>query len=176
MKWNGEQPGWPDFTWEPARLRQAEQVFLLGSGIFTGTVKHLGASGVEQFTIEAMSWEALTTSEIEGEILDRVSVQSSIRKQFGLATEKRNVKPPEQGIAEMMIDVYRSFAMPLSAETLFRWHGMLMKGRTDLSSVGRYRTDDEPMQVVSGGLHAPKVHFEAPPSARVPGEMAKFVK
>jgi len=42
--------------------------------------------------------------------------------------------------------------------------------------MGRYRTDEEPMQVVSGSLHAPRVHFEAPPSARVPEEMARFVQ
>jgi hypothetical protein len=34
-----------------------------------------------------VSSEALTASEIEGEILDRASVQSSIRRQLGLATD-----------------------------------------------------------------------------------------
>jgi Fic family protein len=32
------------------------------------------------------------------------------------------------------------------------------------------------MEIVSGGSHAPKVHFEAPPSSRVKKEMARFVK
>ena len=50
--------------------------------------------------IEAMSTEALTTSEIEGEILDRASVQSSIRKQLGLAGDNRRPRPAEHGIAE----------------------------------------------------------------------------
>src|SRR5450755_308172 len=31
------------------------------------------------------------------------------------------------------------------------------------------------MEVVSGPVHAPRVHFEAPPSSRIPGEMARFV-
>src|SRR5664280_196117 len=39
-----------------------------------------------------------------------------------------------------------------------------------------YRTSDEPMQVVSGAAGAPKIHFEAPPSARIPGEMAGFIE
>jgi len=59
-----------------------------------------------------MSTEALTTSEIEGEILDRVSVQSSIRRQLGLGTDNQRVASAEQGIAEMMVDVYLSFAEP----------------------------------------------------------------
>ncbi len=49
-----------------------------------------------------------------------------------------------------------------------------MQGRADLRTVGAYRAHADPMQVVSGPLHAPKVHFEAPPSATVPAEMAAF--
>jgi Fic family protein len=41
--------------------------------------------------------------------------------------------------------------------------------------VGRYRTGAEPMQVVSGSVHEPRVHFEAPPSSRVPSEMKRFI-
>jgi len=63
---------------------------------------------VQQLAVEALSTEAVTTSEIEGEILDRASVQSSIRKQLGLSVEERRVRPAEQGIAEMMVDLYRS--------------------------------------------------------------------
>src|SRR5207247_2611144 len=108
--------------------------------------------------------------------LERASVQSSIRKQLGLDSDNRRVKPAEQGIAEMMVGLYRSFAEPLSDKMLFTWHRTLVKGRSDLKDVGRYRTDDEPMQVVSGALHGPRVHFEAPPSSRVRREMTRFVK
>jgi hypothetical protein len=61
----------------------------VGSGTFAGTVKHLSAEDREQLTIEAMSTEALTTSEMEGEILDRASVQSSIRRELGLSADRR---------------------------------------------------------------------------------------
>jgi len=176
MTWNWQQSDWPNFTWDAARLRKAEEQFLLGSGMFAGTIKHLGDKDREQLTIESISTEALTTSEIEGEILDRASVQSSIRRQLGLATDYRRVKPAEQGIAEMMVSLYRSFAGPLSDDMLFEWHKMLTNGRRDLKDIGRYRTDNEPMQVVSGSLHAPKVHFEAPPSEKLPKEMALFLK
>ena len=52
---------------------------------------------------------------------------------------------------------------------------MLMSGRQDLTDVGRYRTSAEPMQFVSGPVGSAKIHFEAPPSAKVPSEMAQFV-
>src|SRR6201987_3698888 len=175
MTWNWQQPDWPHFTWNRDRLTAAEKEFLLGSGVFLGTIKHLGDDDRNQLTVEAMSTEALTTSEIEGEILDRASVQSSIQRQLGLTADKRKVGAAEQGISEMMIDLYKSFSTPLTDDTLFAWHGMLVGGRRDLKDIGRYRTGDEPMQVISGPAGAPKIHFEAPPSSRVPKEMTKFI-
>ncbi len=175
MRWNWQQPDWPKFAWDQSRLIQAEQRFLLAAGTLVGSVKHLDGYDREQITIEAISTEAVTTSEIEGEILDRASVQSSIRRQFGLQTDNRRIKPAEQGIAEMMVDLYRSFAEPLSSEMLFSWHRMLVSGRRDLKDVGRYRTSGDPMQVVSGALHEPKIHFEALPSSRMKAEMQRFI-
>jgi Fic family protein len=172
----GRRPKRPNFTWDEVRLRKAEEQFLVGSGVLAGIIRHLGDEGHEQLTIEAMSAEALTTSEIEGELLDRASVQSSIRRQFGLATDRRRVKAAEHGIAEMMVSVYRSFAEPLSEEMLFDWHWMVTNGRRDLKDIGRYRRDAEATQVVSGPLHAPRVHFEAPPSTKVHGELAAYLR
>jgi Fic family protein len=175
MPWNWQKPGWPHFSWDKTRLAKAEEQFLLETGVILGTAKHLGPKDREQLTVEAMSTEALTTSEIEGEILDRASVQSSIRKQLGLATDKRRSRPAEEGIAEVMVDLHRKFSEPLSDEMLFKWHRMVVRGRRDLREVGRYRTDEQPMQVVSGAIHAPGVHFEAPPSSAMPREMRGFV-
>jgi len=175
MRWNWQRPEWPKFAWRPERLIAAEQAFIAGGGVFVGSVKHLGPEDRDELRVEAMSAEALTTSEIEGEILDRASVQSSIRRQLGLATDKRKARPSEQGVAEMMVDLHRGFDAPLSAEMLFGWHRMVTNGRRDLKDVGRYRRHEDPMQVVSGPIHAPVVHFEAPPSAAVSVEMARFV-
>ena len=109
MTWNWQNPDWPNFKWDRSRMSAAEEQFLLGAGVVIGTVKHLGEDEHNQLFVEVMSGEALTTSEIEGEILNRASVQSSIQRQLGLAADKRRVTPAEQGIAEMMVDLYRSF-------------------------------------------------------------------
>jgi Fic family protein len=176
MLWNWQRPEWPNFSWNRARFASAEEKFLVGGGVFLGTVRHLDAEDKDELTIESISTEALTTSEIEGEILDRASVQSSIRRQFGLGTDHRRVNPAEQGIAEMMVDLHRSFAEPLSDEMLFAWHRMLIHDRRGLKDVGRYRRHEDPMQVVSGPIHAPIVHFEAPRSIDVPKEMECFIR
>ena len=170
MKWNWQQPDWPNFHWDRLRISAAEEQFLLGAGVAIGTVKHLGEDEQNQLLVEIMSGEAVTTSAIEGEVLNRASVQSSILRQLGLASpDKRRVMPAEQGIAEMMVDLYRSFSQPLSSEMLFNWHRMVTSGRKDLADIGRYRTSREPMQVISGPIGVPTVHFEAPPSKTSPG-------
>src|SRR2546428_14064296 len=143
--WNWQLPDWPNFTWDKTRLAQAERQFLIGAGTLVGAVKHLDVEEHDQIIVEAISSEALTTSEIEGEILDRASVQSSIRKQLGLATDNRRVGPAERGIAEMMVDLYRSFAAPLSDDMLFAWRRMRLTGRHDLDGGRRYLRGNSPL-------------------------------
>lgn len=117
----------------------------------------------------------MKTSAIEGEILDRQSVQSSLRRQLGLSPDIYPTKPKEQGVAEMMVDVYSTYAEPLTHETLFRWHSMLLSYDRRLESVGAYRQHEDAMQIVSGRVDRPTVHFEAPPSKQVPDEMDAYV-
>lgn len=175
MRWNWQQSDWPDFKWNASRLVKAEERFLLGGGQFLGTVKHLTSDDRDRIIVEVISGEAVTTSEIEGEILNRDSVQSSIRRCLGLANDHRRVSPAEQGISEMMVDLYRGHAKALDDRTLCSWHTMVMKGRADLRDIGHYRTHAEPMQVVSGPIYEPVIHFEAPPSRQVAREMRRFI-
>lgn len=173
MKWNWQLHDWPQFRFQSERLAEREAVYLRRSGVVLGTVRHLDEDDRTHLVVELMSTEALKTAEIEGEVLDRPSVQSSLRRQFGLQTDARRVPPSEQGVAEMLTSLYQDFAAPLTAEPLFAWHRMLMQGRPNLT-VGAWRSGGDPMQIVSGPIHAPKVHFQAPPAARVPDEMDAF--
>lgn len=176
MTWNWQKSDWGNFKWDRARLSAAEEQFLLGSGVALGSVRHLDQNEHNQLLLEVMSAEAVTTSAIEGETLNRASVQSSILRQMGLpSSDQRSVRPAEKGIAGMMVDLYRTYSKPLTNDVLFGWHGMVSSGRSDLGDVGRYRTSREPMQIVSGPIGAPAVHFEAPPSKQVPAEMKRFI-
>lgn len=172
--WNWQQNNWPEFRFDAARLARLEGDFLHQSGIFSGSFLHIADEGRDLLALELLSEEALKTSEIEGEILNRDSVQSSIRRQFGLATDHRKIPPAEQGVAQLMVELHREFDAPMNEVRLLHWHGLLMNGRRDLASIGSYRTGSEPMQVVSGPLHNPKVHFEAPASSEVADEMRRF--
>ena len=145
------------------------------AGVVLGTFRHIEDDQKTDLTVDLISTEAVKTSEIEGEILNRVSVQSSIKRNFGLNTANRRATSAEKGIADMMVDLYRRFDAPLSHEVLFRWHGMLASGRRDLTDIGHYRTHAEPMQIISGADYAARIHFEAPPSAEVSKEMERFI-
>src|SRR3990167_297510 len=122
MKWSWQHTDWPDFHYQPGQLAEREAAFLRQSGVVVGTVKHLPDDDRLSMVIELVGTEALKTSEIEGELLDRDSVQSSLRRQFGLQTDVRRVTLAEQGIALMLTDLYRRFADPLDERTLFQWH------------------------------------------------------
>jgi Fic family protein len=178
MTWNWQQKDWPGFSYSKAALDELEAKFLRRSGIIAGAYKHVGDEDKHSLVVDLLSDEALKTSQIEGEFLNRDSVRSSIRRHFGLDRDNKKIPLAERGIADMMIDLHRDFAAPLTHEILFAWHRMVTSGRDDLTDVGRYRTnkDDDPMQVVSGPVHRRKVHFEAPPSGALPKEMDRFIK
>jgi Fic family protein len=175
MQWNWQSADWPNFRYEAASLVPLEQKFLQSAGEIIGAVRHFDEDDSSQLRIELLSDEAIKTSEIEGEFLDRVSVQSSLRRQFGLNSDDRQVRPQERGIAEMMADVYRSWHGPLHHEKLFHWHSMLMAGNRYIETVGAYRKHEDAMQIVSGRLDKPTIHFEAPPSRQVTLEMGTFI-
>ena len=175
MRWNWQLPDWPKFRFDADRLRAAEEAFLKGSGVVIGAFHHLEDDARDELTIELISQEIIDSSAIEGEILDRASVQSSLARHLGFAADQRRASAAEAGAAELMADLYRNHAAPLDDQMLFAWHAMLMNGRRDIADVGRYRMHEDPMQIVSGAIHAPRVHFEAPPSAAVPSEMRRFV-
>ncbi|WP_340643978.1 Fic family protein [Phenylobacterium sp.] len=175
MHWNWQQDDWPSFSWDALRLQKAETTYLEGAGIAIGVSKHLGEDDRIALNVELMSHEAMDTSAIEGEVLDRDSVQSSIRRHLGLASDQRRAKPAEAGIAEMMVDLYQRVGEPLRESTLHQWHRLVANGRTDLADIGKFRTGGDPMQIVSGPLHRPRVHFEAPPAAQVRREMDRLL-
>lgn len=175
-KWNWQQEDWPDFSYDRKRLEPLENEYTKESGISLGVMRHLSKEDQDELKIEIICNEALKTSEIEGEFLDRNSLQSSICKEFGVGEKylHGNIKPEEAGIAMMMKDLYTSFNSPLTNETLCVWHDKLLNGRSDLER-GKYRTSNDDMRVVSGRIDKPKIHFIAPPASKIPIEMDQFV-
>lgn len=174
--YNWQQQDWPNFKYDAVKADDWLFAWAEKTGHFTGMLKALPAATQMEAVIDVMTAEAIKTSEIEGEFLSRKDVMSSIKKNLGLLTDKINIKDKKaKGISELMVDVRKSFNEPLTKEKLFTWHTMLLSNDPTME-VGRWRTHKEPMQVVSGAMGKQKIHFEAPPSAKVPKEMGQFIK
>ncbi|NOQ36006.1 MAG: DUF4172 domain-containing protein [Methylococcaceae bacterium] len=173
--WNWQRKEWPNFSYDENALKELEYDFSKNTGMIIGAFKHINNDEKNHLIVDIMSGEALKTSEIEGAYLNRNSIQTSIRKNLGLETDKRKVSPEEYGIAEMMVELFKNYNQPLSEQVLFDWHKMLTNGRRDLDDIGRYRTHEDDMQIVSGRLDKPKIYFQAPPSHTMQQEMSTFL-
>lgn len=176
MSWNWQLAGWPNFRFNPECIAQQEKKFLLAVGSSSAFLKKIDEQDHQQFIIEILSSEGELSSRIEGEILDRGSLQSSIKKHFGLSAPTRPKHLKEAGMAKLLCDVYESYEKPLTHEMLGEWHAKLFQSASLGFEVGRYRNHEEPMQIVSHRLDAPQVFFEAPPSKMVYFEMEQYIK
>lgn len=176
MPWNWELPEWPKFKTDAKLTSAKEKQFLVAQGKSFAYFKNMNKADRDQFIIEVLSVEALQSSKIEGEILDRESLQSSIKRHFGLNPAEKREKAKEADMATLLFDVYESFDDPLSQNTLFAWHRKLFDKDSKIEDIGKFRTHHEPMQIVSGRYGNTKVFFEAPPSAKVQSEMNAFIE
>ncbi len=174
QKWNWQQPDWPHFKYSTSKLDVLERKFLLELGKYSGSLKHVRVEDKEYFEIEILSESAIKTSEIEGEYLNRDSIQSSIARTFGFNVDNRTIAPAERGIANLLTHVYMSYDKSLTEKGLFEWHNMLMLGRGDIKTIGAYRADS--MQIVSGKIYDPHIHYEAVPPQRLREDMNQFVR
>ena len=174
MPWNWQLANWPHFKYNPSFIVHQERQFLLDVGQACGFLKNIGTQDYHQFVVEILSREGLESSRIEGEILDRESLQSSIKKHFGLNVNQKRKTHKEAGMAQLLCSVYESFQQPLTHEMLWLWHARLFDNRSAIES-GHYRTHTEPMQIVSHRYDSSVIFFEAPPSEKIPQEMDMFL-
>jgi len=178
-RWNWEQDDWPNFSYDSRAIAAEQEKFEHSSWRVFGAFDILGASGKNHLKINLITREALHTSEIEGERLDRDSIQSSLQRRFGLYDEGKESAGGrgEESITAMLQELYGSYEEPLSQDELCLYHKLLM-GHSSLRDIGRYRTSEKPMRIVGNVLRSdgPKVHFVAPPSERVPQEMERFIQ
>ncbi len=174
MIYNWQKPEWPNFTYSLDQVEDSFFEYMSHVGQLDGYLKGLDRNEQIETIIQIMVAEAIKSSEIEGEYLEREDVKSSVRNNLGLNIIKEVVSDQRAtGMAALLTDVRETFSEPLTEEKLFDWHSSLMMGAKDVL-VGSWRTHKEPMQVISGALGKQKVHFEAPPSSNIPNEMKRF--
>jgi Fic family protein len=178
--WIWQQPDWPNFNWQAERLGPFWRQCVKAQGRLMGMASSVGSSLSGQSELDALLQNIVTSSAIEGEQLNAGSVRSSLARRLGLeAVNGDQISQRSEGLAMLMLDATQHFAQPLTFERLLEWHKWLFPDQdTDLTArlihVGALR-GDEPMQVVSGRLDRPTVHFEAPPRQGLEQQLDTFL-
>ncbi len=176
-----DRSGWPAFIVAEQRLSKLLATVSREQGRLLGQMGALGFDLRSEAHLRTVTEDVVKSSEIEGEKLNSDQVRSSIARRLGLDVgglipSARDV----DGIVEMMLDATGGYERPLSRDRLFDWHAALFPtGRSGMHRIttAAWRTDSSgPMQVVSGPVGRQKVHYEAPPAARVPREMEQFLR
>lgn len=177
LNWIWQQPEWPAFTWQENDLVQLLRACNQAQGRLLGM-----SSTVEDYTglqnnLDTLLHNIVTSSAIEGEQINVGSVRSSLARRLGLADTGKPSSRSE-GLAELLLDATGNRAQPLTLARLYQWHRWLFPEDALFWGVhiriGALR-GDEPMQVVSGRLDQPTVHFEAPPRAGLEHQMDLFI-
>ena len=175
-----ENDHWTEFVWDEKKVSQKLAETRNLQGRLLGKMGSLGFDLQDEAVLNTLTTEIVKSSEIEGEILDLEQVRSSIARRLGI--ELAGAIESERyidGIVEMMLDATQRYQLPLTKERLFGWHSSLFPtGWSNMAkiTVGQWRKDTTgPMQVVSGPMGKEKVHYKAPDSDRIEGEMEKFI-
>jgi len=175
--WIWQQPDWPHFSWQADALGPLLRTCSQAQGRLLGMLGAVGSDTEVQSSLDAMLQNIVTSSAIEGEQLDVGSVRSSLARRLGLNEEGR-ITLRSEGLAELLLDATRAYQQPLDTQRLFTWHGWLFPSDGHLLArplrIGMLR-GEEPMQVVSGRLDRPTVHFEAPPRAGLEERLGDFL-
>lgn len=173
--YNWQFEKWAQFVYDATVVSDNALRFAELSGEVLGIFKTLNATKQQDEILEIMTSEAMKTSAIEGEVLSREDIRSSLLKKLGFSTMINVRDKRAENVALLMMEVRNSFQMRLSEEVIKNWHSMLFANSKYIHA-GVYRSSELPMQIVSGAYGKETVHFEAPPSKQVPMEMKNFVE
>jgi len=169
---------WPNLVWNADQVEQQLGRTRFCQGKLLSKIDAVGVALSQEARADVLTEEAVKTSAIEGEQIDRQSVRSSVARHLGLSTV--GLPSPDRqtdGLVEVLLDATVHFARPLTVQRLKGWHAALFP--TGYSGLHRIRAGDfrgpEPIRVVSGPVGHETIHFEAPPSKKVKGEIRSFL-
>ena len=178
--WIWQQPDWPDFHWQAEALAPLLRECVQTQGRLLGMTGAVTASLSAQNELDALLQNIVTSSAIEGEQLNVSSVRSSLARRLGLEhVDDTAVSQRSEGLANLLLDATRHYHQPMTFERLLEWHEWLFPEHADGLAHRQIRVGalrgDEPMQVVSGRLDRPTVHFQAPPRQGLEHQLQAFI-
>ena len=172
-----EDENWPHFFYDSQKITRLLEDCHVAQGRLLAKMELLGLSQKEDRILTTIASDVIKSSEIEGFLLNKEQVRSSIARRLGIQNQKTvNADRNVDAVVEMMLDATQHYEDALTEERLFSWHACLFPtGYSGMNKieVARYRSGA--MQVVSGALGHETVHYEAPAAEKLGLEMNAFL-
>ena len=180
MRYIYQNTDWHSFRWCGDKIQNLLLEIKKSQGYLLGKMDSLGFDVKNNALLQVLTENIIKSSEIEGQILDKHLVRSSIARRLGIDIGGETpVSRDIEGVVEMMLDATQNYSSQMTKERLIGWHAALFP--TGFSgmykiNVGGYRTDElGPMQVISGYAGKEKIHYEAPSALILEKEMNEFL-
>ena len=180
MRYIYQNTDWHSFRWCGEKIQNLLLEIKKSQGYLLGKMDSLGFDVKNNALLQVLTENIIKSSEIEGQILDKHLVRSSIARRLGIDIGGETpVSRDIEGVVEMMLDATQNYSSQMTKERLIGWHAALFP--TGFSgmykiNVGGYRTDElGPMQVISGYTGNEKVHYEATKAGLLEGEMNELI-
>ncbi len=163
-KWIWQDDRYPHFHYDKSKLNKSLLRVSQNSGRLDGILTMLGVQKSNTLKVESSINEIVTSSQIEGEVLDRQSVRSSILKKMLSTIEQKDTSTKHtDGLVAMFMDSSTNNS-PLTIERLNGWHNTLFpEGYSGLYKINVARFREEEMSVVSYKGGREQTHYIAPP-------------
>lgn len=179
QKWIWEYDVYPNFKYDKNILELLLRDIAFEQGKLKSFMLLMDKESTNHSLASALENEIIASCQIEGEILNRQSVRSSIKQKLGLEShEHYKAQAKEDNYVNILIDANTNYENDLTLEKLFGWHhAMFEKGYSGISKIkiAQFRGEGA-MQVVSGDYSNEKIHYEAPPYKTLESEMNNFIK
>ncbi len=178
-KWVWQHKDYPNFKYDKDKLESIILDIKYYQGLLNGVYETINDDELSLAKLEILTTEIVDTSAIEGEMLNRNSVRSSISKKLGININiKDNSNDQSDGLVDILLDATMNYDKEFTHERLFGWHNALFpKGYNSITkiNIAEFRGTED-MQIVSGPIGKEKIHYVAPPRNILDKEMDIFLK
>ena len=146
---------WHCFRWDGDKIQKLLLETKKAQGFLLGKMDSLGFDVRNNALLQVLTENIIKSSEIEGQILDKHIVRSSIARRLGIDVGGEDlISRDVEGVVEMMLDATQNYSEKMTKDRIIGWHAALFPtGYSGMYkiNIGNYRTDElGPMQVVSG--------------------------
>lgn len=174
--WAWKKDDWPKFSYDETLVKKANIAFAQAIGSLNSKIAStlLPEHNAEETWAKIITTELISSSRIEGVILEQNKTYNSVRHILGLNHEKASSTEYAQQIGKLFTKVYREFNEPLTKQQLNEWNSTVLEGTTNWNIIpGMYRPDE--IYVGGGVAGKEEIVYQAPPASELDKQMPQFI-